>query len=71
MFQLSEEERQNLKSQNVTSRWGGRRTLPFVFTEHGVAMLSSVLNNTRAIQVNISIIRTFVRIREWALNYSE
>ncbi|SFA89420.1 hypothetical protein SAMN04489723_102199 [Algoriphagus aquimarinus] len=55
----------------MTSRWGGRRTLPFVFTEQGVAMLSSVLNNTRAIQVNISIIRTFVRIREWALNYSE
>ncbi|PZX53299.1 ORF6N domain-containing protein [Algoriphagus chordae] len=71
MFQLSEEEWQNLKSQNVTSSWGGRRTPPYVFTEQGVAMLSSVLNSPPAIQVNISIIRTFVRIREWALNYSE
>ncbi|WP_425636245.1 ORF6N domain-containing protein [Algoriphagus yeomjeoni] len=71
MFQLSTEEWENLKSQFVTSSWGGRRTLPYVFTEQGVAMLSSVLNSPRAIQVNISIIRTFVRIREWVLNYSE
>jgi hypothetical protein len=61
----------NLKSQIATSSWGGRRTLPYVFIEQGVAMLSSVLNSPRAIQVNISIIRIFVKIREWALNYSE
>lgn len=71
MFQLSNEEWINLKSQNVTSRWGGRRTPPYVFTEQGVAMLSSVINSTQAIQVNISIMRTFVKIREWALNYSD
>jgi hypothetical protein len=71
MFQLNAEEWENLKSQIATSNWGGRRTLPYVFTEQGVAMLSSVLNSSRAIQVNISIIRIFVKIREWALNYSE
>jgi hypothetical protein len=71
MFQLNAEEWEILKSQNATSSWGGRRTLPYVFTEQGVAMLSSVLNSPRAIQVNISIIRIFVKIREWALNYSE
>lgn len=71
MFQLTSEEWANLKSQFATSSWGGRRTLPYFFTDQGVAMLSSVLNSSRAIQVNISIIRTFVRIREWALNYSE
>lgn len=71
MFQLNEEEWKNLKSQIVTSRWGGRRTPPYVFTEQGVAMLSSVINSPQAIQVNISIMRTFVKIREWALNYSD
>ena len=71
MFQLTSEEWGNLKSQIATSSWGGRRTLPYVFTEQGVAMLSSVLNSSQAIQVNISIIRIFVKIREWALNYSE
>ncbi len=71
MFQLSVEEWENLKSQIATSRWGGRRTPPYVFTEQGVAMLSSVLNSPQAIQVNISIMRIFVKIREWTLNYSE
>jgi len=71
MFQLNAEEWENLKSQIATSSWGGRRTLPYVFTEQGVAMLSSVLNSSRAIQVNISIIRIFVKIRAWALNYTE
>jgi len=47
-----------------TSRWGGTRKLPFAFTENGVAMLSSVLNSQRAIQVNIQIMRTFARLRE-------
>lgn len=71
MFQLNEEEWENLKSHFATSSWGGRRTLPYVFTEQGVSMLSSVLNSQQAIQVNISIMRVFVKVREWALNYSE
>ena len=48
----------------MTSSWGGRRSLPFAFTEQGVAMLSSVLNSARAIRVNIEIMRAFVRLRE-------
>ena len=60
-----------MKSQNATSSWGGRRTLPNVFTEQGVSMLSSVLNSPQAIQVNISIVRVFVKMREWSANYSE
>ena len=63
MFQLTLEEFQNLRSQIVTSSWGGRRYLPYAFTEQGVAMLSSVLHSSQAIQVNIEIIRTFVRLR--------
>jgi len=65
MFQLTKTEFQNLKSQIVTSNWGGlRRAAPYAFTEQGVAMLSSVLNSRRAVQVNIEIMRAFVRLRE-------
>jgi hypothetical protein len=65
MFQLSIEEFQNLKSQIVISSWGGlRRARPYAFTEQGVAMLSSVLNSPRAIKVNITIMRVFVRLRQ-------
>jgi hypothetical protein len=65
MFQLSGEELGILRSQFVTSRsWGGRRYAPYVFTEQGVAMLSSILRSPRAIAVNIEIMRTFVRLRE-------
>lgn len=64
MFQLTNEEYENLRSQFATSSWGGARTLPRVFTEQGVSMLSSVLNSERAIQVNIQIIRTFTQLRE-------
>jgi hypothetical protein len=71
MFQLTEEEFKNLKSQNATSSWGGRRTPPYVFTEHGVLMLSSVLNSQRAIQVNIQIMRIFTRLREMILSNKE
>jgi hypothetical protein len=63
MFQLNEKEFENLRSQFATSCWGGRRTLPYVFTEHGVLMLSSVLNSPRAIEVNIQIMRVFVQTR--------
>jgi hypothetical protein len=66
MFQLKKEEFDNLKSQNVISSWGGiRRATPYAFTEQGIAMLSSVLNSQQAIQVNIRIMRTFVKIREY------
>ncbi len=64
MFQLTEQELQNLRSQFVTSSWGGRRYFPYVFTEQGVAMLSSVLRSPQAVQVNIEIMRAFVRLRQ-------
>jgi hypothetical protein len=64
MFELTRDEWNILRSQIATSRWGGSRYLPFAFTEHGVAMLSSVLNSKIAIAVNISIIRAFVAIRQ-------
>jgi len=61
----------NLRSQIVTSSWGGRRYLPYAFTEQGVAMLSSVLNSERAVQVNIVIMRAFVKIREILSTHKE
>ena len=65
MFQLTYQEFSNLKSQIVTSSWGGiRRAMPYAFTEQGVAMLSGILNSHRAIQVNIEIMRAFVRLRQ-------
>jgi hypothetical protein len=65
MFQLSNTEFDNLKSQFVTSSWGGlRRATPYAFTEHGVAMLSSVLRSRQAVQMNICIVRAFVTLRE-------
>lgn len=66
MFQLTKAEAENLRSQFATSSstHGGRRSLPYVFTEHGVAMLSSVLNSERAIEVNITIMRAFIRLRQ-------
>ena len=69
MFQLSTEEVELLRSQFATSKKGrgGRRTLPYVFTEQGVAMLSSVLNSEKAIQINIQIMDTFVQMRQWAI----
>lgn len=87
MFQLSWEEVELLRSQSVTlngksaanlrsqsvtsSQWGGRRYRPYAFTEQGVAMLSSVLNSPRAIQVNIEIIRAFVRLRQILTSHKE
>ncbi len=71
MFQLTEKEFENLKSQNATSSWGGNRKLPFVFTEQGVAMLSSVLNSERAIHVNIQIMRLFTKIRQSMIDNTE
>jgi phage regulator Rha-like protein len=63
MFQINVEEWEILKSQFVISSWGGTRKLPFAFTEHGILMLSSVLKSKRAVQVNIAIMRTFVKLR--------
>jgi hypothetical protein len=64
MFQITPEESEILRSQSVTSSWGGRRYLPLAFTEHGVAMLSSVLRSKRAVQMNILIVRAFIRMRD-------
>ena len=64
MFQLNQQEFEILKSQFVTSSWGGTRKLPYAFTEQGVAMLSSVLRSKKAIQVNIQIMLVFTKVRE-------
>ena len=74
MFQLTEEEYANLlRFQIGTSKEkrGGRRYLPYVFTEQGIAMLSSVLQSEQAIQVNIQIMRTFVQLKQWALAHKD
>ena len=68
MFHLTNEEFEILRSQIVTSSWGGTRYLPMVFTEYGVAMLSSVLKSKRAIEVNIQIMLVFSKIREMLLD---
>ena len=73
MFQLTNDEFESLRSQIATSNKtrGGRRYMPYVFTEQGVAMLSTVLNSEKAIQINIKIIDTFVQMRQWALDNKE
>jgi len=73
MFRLTAEEYNSLISQNAISKAGrgGRRKMPYAFTEQGVAMLSSVLNSERAIQVNIAIMRAFVRMRKMLLSHEE
>ena len=71
MFTLDKSEVEILKSQIATSSWGGRRKAPNVFTEHGVLMLSSVLNSEQAIQVNIQIMRIFAKIRQYLADNTE
>jgi len=71
MFELTQEEFKNLRSQFGTSSWGGTRYRPMAFTEQGVAMLSSVLNSERAIEVNIAIMRVFVKLREMTAAHKE
>jgi aspartate oxidase len=73
MFQLSSKEMQFLRFQIGTSKRerGGRRYAPYAFTEQGVAMLSSVLRSSRAVQVNVAIMRTFVRLREMLSTHEE
>jgi len=76
MFQLTIKERESLRSQSVTSNSvastrGGSRYNPYVFTEQGVAMLSAVLRSKRAVQINIDIMRTFVKIRQMLVTNEE
>ena len=73
MFELTAEELSLLRSQTVTSKpgRGGRRTRPYAFTEHGVAMLSSVLRSSRAVQVNIEIVRAFIRLRSMLATHAD
>ncbi len=71
MLELTIQELEYLRSQFATSSWGGERYLPYAFTEQGVAMLSSVLNSERAIEVNIAIMRAFVRLREILLTHKD
>ena len=71
MFRLTKEEFENLKSQFVTSSWGGVRKLSYAFTEQGISMLSAVLKSKVAIDISIQIMRTFVEMRKYALTHNE
>lgn len=71
MFQLTNEEFQNLRSQFATSSWGGRRYPPYAFTEHGAIMAASVLNSPRAVEMSVFVVRAFVKLRTLALQYKE
>jgi hypothetical protein len=72
MFELSKKEYQSLRSQNVILKRGQHsKYLPFVFTEQGVAMLSSVLKSRRAVQVNIQIMRAFIKIRQMYIGHED
>jgi len=72
MFQMTEEEADTLRSQNVISKSrGGRRYLPYAFTEHGVAMLSAALRSPKAVAVSIAIVRRFVRLRQLLATHEE
>lgn len=71
MFQLTKDEFENLRYQFGTSSWGGRRHLPFAFTEQGIAMLSGILTSEKAIAMNIQIMRAFVYLRDMAIEHSD
>jgi hypothetical protein len=71
MFQLSKQEYENLISQFATSSWGGRRKLPYVFTEYGAIMLASVLNSKVAVEASIQVVRAFVKLREIISSHKE
>ncbi|HEV8552949.1 MAG TPA: ORF6N domain-containing protein [Casimicrobiaceae bacterium] len=71
MFQLSNQEFSNLRSQFATSSWGGRRKLPYAFTEHGAIMAASILNTPRAIDVSVYVVRAFVQLREVLATHKE
>ena len=69
MFALSVDELANLRSQTVISSWGGRRTPPYAFTEHGAIMAASVLNSDRAVEMSVYVVRAFVQLREWMVDH--
>jgi len=71
MFELTKQELKNLRSQFATSSWGGARYIPMAFTEQGVAMLSSILRSKRAIEVNVAIVRAFVKLREMMATHKD
>ena len=71
MFQLSNAEFEDLKSQIVTSSWGGRRYPPYAFTEHGAIMAASILNSEQAVQASIFVVRAFVKLRQMLAPYKE
>ena len=71
MIELTKTEFENLRSQIVISSWGGLRYTPMAFTEQGVAMLSSVLHSNRAIQVNIQIMRVFIKLRQMYISHED
>jgi phage regulator Rha-like protein len=71
MFEITKSEFEILRTQIATSKRGGVRYLPFAFTEQGVAMLSSVLNSSKAIQINMQIVRAFVFVRQYALSHQD
>jgi len=71
LLTLTQQEFADLKCHFGTSSWGGTRKLPFAFTEHGILMLSSILNSERAIQVNIQIMRAFVKLRELIISHKD
>lgn len=71
IFELSQEEFANLKSQTATSSWGGRRKLPMAFTEHGAIMAATILNSPRAVEVSVYVVRAFVALRELLVGNQE
>ena len=71
MFQLTDSELQNLMLQNATSSWGGRRKLPYAFTEHGAVMAASILKSEAAVKASIFVVRTFIKLRQLISGYHE
>jgi hypothetical protein len=71
MFQLTDDELEILRSQFATSRWGGRRYLPYAFTEHGALMAANVLNTPTAVEVGVYVVRAFIKLRELLSSHTE
>ncbi len=71
MFQLTQKEHDHLKSQFVTSSWGGTRKSPYAFTEHGITMLAGILRSEKAVEMNITIVRAFIALRHVAIQYKK
>jgi phage regulator Rha-like protein len=71
MFELTKKEWTNLRSQIASSSWGGLRYMPFVFTEHGVTMVASILNSEKAIKMSIAVVRAFISLRQMVLQHKD